>query len=469
MNLRRLNLFIPLQQSRFSSIGPFILTPGMVAARLQRLSIRLLTSGGLLVFVLFAQAESPRFSDPVHYDAAGSPRAVAIGDLNHDGRPDIVTANYANNTVSVFIGMGFGVFTNAILYSTGLSPTSVAVGDVNGDGHPDIATSNYNDDTVSLLFGRGDGTFLSATNVLVSDRPDSIAIADFNGDGTNDLALSHTVISVTTVLNGGTFETAATNTVPGGSLGSLVTGDFNGDGRPDLAVSTGDGSVAVLLNQSNGRFSSPSNYPATFYFAPARNLGQIVPGDFDGDGHPDLVTANLVDGSTFLKGRTDGSFVAVSTNAAGTSPVSIAVGDFDGDGNLDFVTVNYGPTILFLRPGNGDGTFGLAITLTNDVIPSSLLAGDVSGDGKSDLILTGGGRLDVYLNVTAPKLKATRAGDGIGLSWPLWSGYRLEWNSDLADAAGWAAVPGSATVVNGRLTLNQPPAAEMRFYRLTKP
>lgn len=87
--------------------------------------------------------------------AVGSgPSSVAVGDLNGDGHPDLVTANNASNDVSVLLGRGDGTFAAAQAFAVGVQPHSVAVGDLNGDGHLDLVTANSGSNDVSVLLGR---------------------------------------------------------------------------------------------------------------------------------------------------------------------------------------------------------------------------------------------------------------------------------------------------------------------------
>jgi FG-GAP-like repeat len=94
-----------------------------------------------------------------HFFKVGrDPESVAGADVNGDGRPDLVSANYLDNTVSVLLGNGDGSFQRARIYNVGSDPASVAVADVNGDGRPDLVTANKKDNTVaygSLVFGGG--------------------------------------------------------------------------------------------------------------------------------------------------------------------------------------------------------------------------------------------------------------------------------------------------------------------------
>jgi hypothetical protein len=141
---------------------------------------------------------------------------VAIGDLNGDGKPDLATANFGSNTVSVLLGNGDGTFGARTDYGTGSSPHSVVIRDLNGDGTPDLATADLHSNTVSVLLGNGDGSFGVKTDFGTGGYPASVAIGDLNGDGMLDLAVtnfdlysSDTVKSqVSVLLNTGDVPTA---------------------------------------------------------------------------------------------------------------------------------------------------------------------------------------------------------------------------------------------------------------------
>jgi hypothetical protein len=94
-----------------------------------------------------------------------------VGDFNGDGKPDLVTANQGNNTVSVLLAEGALGFQPAVNYAVGSFPNSVAVGDFNGDGKLDVVTANRSDNNVSVLLGNGDGTFQAAVNYNVGSEP----------------------------------------------------------------------------------------------------------------------------------------------------------------------------------------------------------------------------------------------------------------------------------------------------------
>jgi hypothetical protein len=91
-------------------------------------------------------------------DAGVLPAFVAVGDLNRDGVADLAVANNGvnggfagSNNVAVLLGRGNGTFRAALQFGAGQNPAAVAVADVNGDGKPDLAVANYDSGSVSLL------------------------------------------------------------------------------------------------------------------------------------------------------------------------------------------------------------------------------------------------------------------------------------------------------------------------------
>jgi len=335
---------------------------------------------GYLLETTFNQALPPFQSMSV----GNGPHSVAVGDFNHDGHLDLVTANSADGTLSVLLGNGDGTFQAGTSSDirVGNDPVSVAVGDFNHDGNLDLVAANSGDNTVSVLLGNGDGSFQDPVNFAVGNHPWSVAVGDFTHDGNLDIVTANSGDNTVSVLLGngdGTFQDAVSYQV--GSVSEAVAvGDLTGDGHLDIVTANhGDNTVSVLLGNGDGTFQSAVSY------AVGKGPDSVALADFNGDDHLDIVSANAGDNTvTVLQGQ-GGTFRPRSTEAVGTVPYSVAVGDFNHDGNLDVVTANYDNTVSVLL-GQGDGTFQSAATYkVLGSVPVSVAVGDFTGDGNLDL------------------------------------------------------------------------------------
>jgi hypothetical protein len=294
------------------------------------------------------------------YSVGSSPESVALGDVNGDGRLDIVTANSADGTVTVLVSNPFYSILPApgSPYRVGTLPWSVALGDVNRDGRLDIVTANSSDNTVTVLVGDGAGHFAPGPGSPfgVGTGPNSVALGDVNGDGKLDIVTANFGSTTVTVLIGdgaGGFAAAAGSPFAAGSMpAGVALGDVNGDGTLDLVTANyGANTVVVLLGNGSGAFAAASGSPFSVGTAPAR----VALGDLNGDAKLDIVVTNSGDNTvTVLLGDGSGDFspAASSPFTVGSTPVGLAVGDVNGDGKLDIVVANAGSntvTVLLNR------------------------------------------------------------------------------------------------------------------------
>ena len=312
------------------------------------------------------------------------------GDLNGDGRPDV--ASVGVDTVSVFISKGDGTFQAPHAYLTGGDPADAVIADLNGDGHPDVAVAEA-DGFVSTFMNGGDGTLgVRRDYAAGSDGfgPVSIAAADLDGDGSADLVAANGDPSISVFHNtgAGTFAAQRDSRLTGGDAVSLAAGDLNGDARPDVVT----GGVAVLLNDGDGTFTE-RDYDA-------RDSRSIALGDLNCDGKLDVATANGGEGVSVLLNEGDGRLGPARAYAVlrqwdygyiPAEPQSLAIADLNGDGRPDLATANFDERASVLV-NVGEGRFGSPIDLRaakcGDFFgrDRALSTADLNGDGRADLV-----------------------------------------------------------------------------------
>lgn len=239
--------------------------------------------------------------------------SVAITDVNGDGIPDVIISDGSGSAagVRVLLNDGHGSLAADLSYPSetgaGSGPVSVSVADINGDGKPDLVTANGRDGTVSVLINNGDGTFAVPVTYPAGTDPVAVAVGDVNGDGLPDLAVADSAgNSVQVLLNDGAGGFAAPVAIPDGSNPvAVILADVNGDGHTDIVVADqGDSKVAILIGAGDGTFAAP------VFYGTGPSPGWIAAQDLSGDGRLDLVTANYSDGSVSVFANTGhGDFV----------------------------------------------------------------------------------------------------------------------------------------------------------------
>ncbi|MDV5149197.1 VCBS repeat-containing protein [Streptomyces sp. SBC-4] len=374
---------------------------------------------------------------------SGKGTAPALGDLNGDGKVDLVTPVKGSNTLVAALGDGKGGFGPGVSFGldTGTFPTAVALADLNGDGRLDAVvaaaktmrpTQHGMESMGSIveLLGDGKGGFAPATSyfapTLVNEStnamfPVDITVADMNGDSKPDVLTSNSNgdnVSVWTNDGTGALGTASNYYVGGGRPSSysagrlspmgLKAGDVNADGKPDVVTVNLDTSdISVLLGDGKGRLG-----PAT-RFADGVPLGRgIALGDVSGDGKPDVAVAHMDRTITVFLGDGSGAFGAPVTYPVGGSALAgVAIADVNTDGKPDLVTDNgpdNQPTVLL---GDGTGTFRNAGPLydTKAGGHGSYAVGDLNADGRPDLAAAStatGVAAQVLLNTSRPNRTA---------------------------------------------------------------
>ncbi|XUM03101.1 FG-GAP-like repeat-containing protein [Streptomyces venezuelae ATCC 10712] len=356
--------------------------------------------------------------------------AVAIGDLNGDGTPDLVTAIRAEG-LGVFLGSGGGAFGAVTKYaaprtSSSLFLHSAVVRDINGDGHQDVVSQDARGNVALVWLGDGTGALgtgsvvqLNPTagcdttggNPCVVRFPTDAVVGDFDEDGKPDLATSNTNTHNVSVVAGhgdGTFG-AATQFALGAGTGpqGVAAADLDADGHLDLVTAnTANSTLSVLVGDGHGGFGAPSTIPAGVTLPSELKLA-----DVDENGTLDAVVAapGVPGRVAVLTGDGAGGFGTASVLSAGANLTSVSVSDLNGDGHTDLVAASSESSEIVVLEGDGTGAFGspLAFGLDGGGNPQAVAVADLDGDGRPDVVTANSNSLSAYVKDASVLFNAT--------------------------------------------------------------
>jgi hypothetical protein len=355
-------------------------------------SNRCLSASAVWLIAPFALAQTPVTMTQNITSTGGSvPQNIYAVDLNNDGVLDLVqdTVNQPNG-FTVSIANGDGTFKAPVFYSvpsssntgvTSTAPTPIATGDFNNDGKADVVVQISGSNQLAVFLGKGDGTFEAPKTVSVS-------------------------------LPSGFFLTSA----------PIVAADFNQDGNVDLVVvaSNNDNANTVYVLEGNGE-GSFSNPHEIYSAASGRVIMNIVDGDFDGDGKPDIALTDDggFQGSYFgtvlqvLYGNGDFTFDKTTAYSVSNSALlTIQSGDLNGDGKTDLFGLINSPSqqlaifyagssrtfdSYFLDVSNSDFVGDPTYPFFPNPLTSEVVMADFNGDGRMDLAGAGGPGMVYFL------------------------------------------------------------------------
>jgi VCBS repeat protein len=315
-----------------------------------------------------------------------APYEAALADMDGDGDEDVVTVDLQDQevgSVSVSLNDGAGGFSAPAYYPVGPGSAWLDVGDLNQDGRPDVVVSNSQAEdskAATVYMNNGSGGLVSPHFLTAGTAANAqgIKIGDWNGDGQADVAVALMMMGQVKVFWGngtGNFPSSvAVNT--GTTPRDLAAADFNADGHLDFVVTDVDG--ARVFYGTGAGFQAGAyidNFP--------KGCDHVAAGDFNGDGRADFVTTGQA--LTAFLGDGTGSWIRRFT-AVGENPVGIASGDLDGDGKLDVAAALYLGGAVSVYYGNGSGDFPVRRDWGVGFAPNHLAIGDLNGDSKPDIV-----------------------------------------------------------------------------------
>jgi hypothetical protein len=331
--------------------------------------------------------------EPMRY-ASSADQVVLVRDLDGDGAPEIIVSGNQVDELGMFSILANhrdGTFASEKLVTSGFGEKLQDVGDLNHDGVPDLLVSNYFANGIVVYLGNGALQFDGGTRYDTATHGGPSLIADVDHDGNAD------VISLS-FGSGNPVRLHLFRGLGNGALGpktTFETGLANGE-WPSLR--TINGALEILAGERSGHlgllhFANGTLSVSRLVAGPQFDLSSTF-GDVNGDGIADIIDTDLdeagVNESIYITlANADGSFrerrqLARPRKAA--FPAQVRVSDLDGDGHADLVVSDFQTNQLYFYRGNGAGDFAEGVAIDAGGPVNAFDIGDVNGDGYPDLV-----------------------------------------------------------------------------------
>ncbi len=334
------------------------------------------------------------FTAAVTNPAPGYIYSIANADIDGDGKTDLLTADFTGQSFTVYKNQSSTTinFTNSVSFATGNYTTAVATGDINGDGKPDVVTGYFGTAEIRVFINTSTpGNFSFAAGVIfpIPQAPSKMVIADIDMDGKPDVAAAgnNSLFVMRNESAGNTIAFSTGVPVPGGQY-IVTAGDLTGDGKPELVGGSGSDLLVSVNTSTPGNIS----FDAPVTFSNGHEAASLVIADINGDQKPEIAAVNYYSTDiNIFKNTGSGnalSLAAPQSFAVGHAGSDIDIADADGDTKPDIICTNSDYAVISVLRNTSSSVISFDTHTdyaTAGAFSTGLAVADFNNDGRPDL------------------------------------------------------------------------------------